>query len=68
MIWRYCRVSVEESTEHLNGIEEGILRLEMDFEPELIDRVFRAMHSVKGVASFLDLIPIKETAHTLESF
>ena len=59
---------VEESTEHLNGIEEGILRLEMGFDPELVDRVFRAMHSVKGVASFLDFIPIKDTAHTLESF
>ncbi|MDD3364907.1 MAG: chemotaxis protein CheA [Syntrophomonas sp.] len=59
---------VEESTEHLNGIEEGILRLEMDFDLELVDRVFRAMHSVKGVASFLDFVPIKDTAHTLESF
>jgi len=59
---------VEESTEHLNGIEEGILRLEMDFAQDLIDRVFRAMHSVKGVASFLDFVPIKDTAHVLESF
>ncbi|WP_242848902.1 Hpt domain-containing protein [Syntrophomonas palmitatica] len=59
---------VEESSEHLNGIEEGILRLENDFNPELLDSIFRAMHSVKGVASFVDFIPIKDTAHVLESF
>lgn len=59
---------VEESTEHLNGIEEGILKLETDFKAELLDSIFRAMHSVKGVASFVEFIPIRETAHVLESF
>lgn len=59
---------VEESAEHLNGIEEGILRLEIDFAPDLLDSIFRAMHSIKGVASFLELTPIKDTAHGLESF
>ncbi len=59
---------VEESTEHLNGIEEGILKLETDFQAELLDSIFRAMHSVKGVASFVDFVPIHETAHVLESF
>lgn len=59
---------VEESTEHLNGIEEGILKLETDFQAELLDSIFRAMHSVKGVASFVDFVPIRETAHVLESF
>lgn len=59
---------VEECSEHLNGIEEGILKLEMGFTPELLDSVFRAMHSIKGVASFLEIIPIKDTAHVLESF
>ena len=50
---------VEESSEHLNGIEEGILKLEAEFDSEQLDAVFRAMHSVKGVAAFLDLIPIE---------
>ncbi|MEN6349051.1 MAG: Hpt domain-containing protein, partial [Syntrophomonas sp.] len=59
---------VEESSEHLNGIEEGILKLEAEFNTEELDAVFRAMHSVKGVASFVDFIPIKDTAHSLESF
>lgn len=59
---------VEESSEHLNGIEEGILKLEAEFDSEQLDAVFRAMHSVKGVAAFLDLTPIKDTAHSLESF
>ena len=59
---------VEESSEHLDGIEEGILKLEAEFDSEQLDAVFRAMHSVKGVAAFLDLTPIKDTAHSLESF
>ncbi|HOV43321.1 MAG TPA: Hpt domain-containing protein, partial [Syntrophothermus lipocalidus] len=58
---------VEESSEHLRGIEEGILRLEADFDPETVDSVFRALHSVKGVAGLLDLTPIKDCAHCLES-
>ena len=59
---------VEECSEHLNGIEEGILKLEIEFTAELLDSVFRAMHSIKGVASFLEITPIKDTAHVLESF
>ena len=59
---------VEECSEHLNGIEEGILKLEIEFTPQLLDSVFRAMHSIKGVASFLEITPIKDTAHVLESF
>ncbi|MDD2620705.1 MAG: Hpt domain-containing protein, partial [Syntrophomonadaceae bacterium] len=59
---------VEESSEHLNGIEEGILRMEAEFDSKELDSVFRAMHSVKGVASFVDFVPIKDTAHSLESF
>ncbi|MEN6326877.1 MAG: Hpt domain-containing protein, partial [Syntrophomonas sp.] len=59
---------VEESSEHLNGIEEGILKMEAEFDSKELDSVFRAMHSVKGVASFVDFIPIKDTAHSLESF
>ncbi|MEN6489564.1 MAG: Hpt domain-containing protein [Smithella sp.] len=59
---------VEESSEHLNGIEEGILKMEAEFDSKELDSVFRAMHSVKGVASFVDFIPIKDTAHALESF
>ncbi|MGE5423660.1 MAG: chemotaxis protein CheW [Ignavibacteriales bacterium] len=58
---------VEESTEHLNGIEEGILKLEVDFDSELVDSIFRALHSVKGVSSFVDFVPMKNTAHSLES-
>ena len=57
----------EESTEHLKGIEGDILQLEADFAPELVDSVFRALHSIKGVASFVDLVPLRDTAHCLES-
>ncbi|MGE5397954.1 MAG: chemotaxis protein CheW [Chitinophagales bacterium] len=58
---------VEESSEHLNGIEEGILKLESEFDSELVDSVFRALHSVKGVASFVEFSPIEKTAHALEN-
>lgn len=33
---------VEECNEHLNGIEEGILKLEIEFTIELLDSVVTA--------------------------
>jgi len=57
----------EESSEHLRGVEDGILKMEADFDPDTVDSVFRALHSVKGVAGLLDLAPIRDCAHCLES-
>ncbi|HQP31115.1 MAG TPA: chemotaxis protein CheW [Deltaproteobacteria bacterium] len=60
---------VTESKEHIADIEEDLIRIETDKEnvdPEVINRVFRAAHSIKGSAKFLDLTNIGELAHKME--
>lgn len=57
-----------ESREHLDNIEKGILVLENNpADGETLDIVFRAFHTFKGGAGFLNLVPINQLAHVLES-
>ncbi|CAD5911451.1 Chemotaxis protein CheA [Planktothrix tepida] len=58
---------IEEAKDHLNTIEQGLLNLQTTVEdPELLNEVFRAAHSVKGGAAMLGLNSIQQTAHRLE--
>ncbi|MFA6900753.1 MAG: chemotaxis protein CheW [Desulfurivibrionaceae bacterium] len=59
----------EESHEHLEGIESDLLAIEeagADIDQELVNKVFRAMHSIKGGAGFLGLNAVKTLAHAAE--
>ncbi len=56
-----------EAREHIASAEEALLALEQEFEDvELINTVFRAFHTIKGVAGFMHLEPIVELAHNAE--
>lgn len=58
---------INESKEHLANIESGVLDLEGNpTDQDTINSIFRAFHTFKGGAGFLNLIPIKELAHRLE--
>ncbi len=61
---------VTESREHIADIEEDLIKIETDMlenvDPDVINRVFRAAHSIKGSAKFLDLINIGDLAHKME--
>jgi chemotaxis signal transduction protein/HPt (histidine-containing phosphotransfer) domain-containing protein len=58
---------VEESLEHLKNIEEDIIIIEQGTaDNELINRVFRAVHSIKGGSSFLGLKNIEKLSHKME--
>ncbi|MGE5660302.1 MAG: response regulator [Actinomycetota bacterium] len=58
---------IEEAKDHLNTIEQGLLNLQDTIEdPELVNEVFRAAHSVKGGAAMLGLSSVQQTAHRLE--
>jgi two-component system chemotaxis sensor kinase CheA len=57
-----------EATEYIDEIEVNILNLEQEPEnKEFINAIFRPFHSIKGVASFLNLSVIRELAHKLEN-
>jgi len=56
-----------ESREHIAGSEQALLELEKNpRDKELINTVFRAFHTIKGVAGFMNLGPIVSLAHSAE--
>lgn len=60
---------IEEGKDHLNTIEQGLLNLHSTLQdPEMVNEVFRAAHSVKGGAAMLGLTSIQQTAHRLEDY
>lgn len=64
------KMYIEESREHLADIETDLLAIEergADIDTELVNKVFRAAHSLKGGAGFLNLGTIKELAHKIEN-
>ena len=59
-----------ECREHLATIENDLLTIEQggaDIDEQLVNRVFRAAHSIKGGAGFFDLAKIRELAHRTEN-
>ncbi len=61
---------IVESNEHLVDVETLLLAIEaagIDFNADAINRVFRAVHSIKGAAGFLGMMKINDLAHSLEN-
>jgi two-component system, chemotaxis family, sensor kinase CheA len=59
---------ISEGLEYIDEIEVNILNLEQDPEnTDTINTIFRPFHSIKGVASFLNLEKIRDLAHNLEN-
>lgn len=62
------REFINESREHLDNIEQGVLVLEnQPANVEMLNTVFRAFHTLKGGAGFLNLTPVNRLAHRLET-
>ncbi len=61
---------IVESREHLASVEPDLLELEQrgaDVSDELINRVFRAVHSIKGGFGFFGIERITTLAHSMEN-
>ncbi|HEY1171419.1 MAG TPA: chemotaxis protein CheA [Verrucomicrobiae bacterium] len=62
------REFINESHEHLQNIELGVLTLEEHpTDGDTLNSIFRAFHTFKGGSGFLNLRPINKLAHELES-
>src|SRR5919197_4030940 len=64
------QIFLEDAREHLSGIEKDFLAIEAAgsaVDVALVNKVFRAVHSIKGGAGFLGLDAIKDLAHALEN-
>jgi len=60
---------IEKAKVHLNTFEQGLLNLQNTLEnTEMVNKVFRAAHSLKGGAAMLGLDSIQQTAHHLEDY
>lgn len=61
---------VAESRDHLNAIEPDLLTMEQQgagTAQDVINKVFRAIHSIKGGAGFFAFEALKSLSHVMES-
>ncbi len=57
-----------EAKDHLESVEPNLLKLENNPDnQELLNDIFRSMHSIKGAASFLGFARIADLSHKLEN-
>ncbi len=64
----YIQEFVDEATTHLESIEEALLKLEKSPEnANLINSIFRSVHSIKGTAGFFGLKKLVNCAHSIEN-
>lgn len=62
------REFTNESQEHLQNIEQGVLVLEDNpTDRDTLNSIFRAFHTFKGGSGLLNLMPMNRTAHELEN-
>ena len=59
---------LEEAQEHLASVEPDLLALESSpTDTEIINRLFRSVHSIKGGAGFFGLDKMNQLAHAMEN-
>ncbi len=59
---------ITESGEHIESAEAALLELEtMPDDKEVLNKIFRAFHTIKGMAGFLNLSEIGSLAHSAEN-
>ncbi|MDM8543515.1 Hpt domain-containing protein, partial [Desulfococcaceae bacterium HSG9] len=59
---------ITESVEHLEDMETKLLQLESDPENhEILNDIFRSIHTIKGASDYMGLERIAELAHKLEN-
>ncbi len=59
---------IAEANEHIEAAEAGLLELETKpGDNEVVNQIFRAFHTIKGMAGFLNLGEIGSLAHSAEN-
>ena len=59
---------IEETVESLSELDMDLVKLEQDPEnEELLAKIFRLMHTIKGTCGFLGLPRLENTAHAAEN-
>ena len=64
---KYKALYLQETGEHLSGIEQGLLALEKNpGDTKTIDNLFRHYHSIKGMSASMGYEPIQKLSHRQE--
>ncbi|MBL9163027.1 MAG: Hpt domain-containing protein, partial [Planctomycetaceae bacterium] len=61
---------IAESRDHLSHVEGQLLQIEAngaEIDVDLVNNLFRGIHSIKGAAGFLGLVTVNKLAHSLEN-
>lgn len=68
MIDKFKAKFIEESNDNVHDLEEALLLLEKDMSNgEIIERIFRAMHTLKGGGAMFGFNQLSEFTHHLET-
>jgi chemotaxis protein histidine kinase CheA/ActR/RegA family two-component response regulator len=66
---RILEYFIEEASDHLNMMEQGLMELQYSDDPaDVLRELFRGAHSVKGGAAMLGLQAILSISHQLEDY
>lgn len=60
------RLFTDESLEQIERLEQGLLALEQDLDPSVVNEVFRAAHTLKGSAATIGHRRMAELTHAME--
>jgi len=59
---------IEEAKVHLESVETELVHMDLNnINPDSINNIFRAVHSIKGTSSFFNFKNIVELSHSLEN-
>lgn len=65
---QYLSLFVDESREHLQALNDHILKLERNPKiPEIISEIFRSVHTLKGMAASMGFEDIASLTHSMEN-
>jgi two-component system chemotaxis sensor kinase CheA len=64
---RYAKLFLSESREHLSEVNNALLDLERGGSDAAIARLFRSVHTIKGMGGAMGYATVSELSHELES-
>ncbi len=68
ILGEYTEIFLEESEDQIEELNANLVRLEKDHDnPEIINDIFRAAHSLKSSSAFVGLYNLSDLAHKMEN-
>ena len=65
---QYLEIFIDESNEHLQNLSDGIMILEKEPDnSDTINEIFRAAHSLKGMAGTMGYKRMQNLTHDMEN-